>query len=255
MQTLSSEVVASSNQGGREVVVHVYDLGTEARVRKLNSVSYALGGGLYHTAIEVVGLSDGEISFGMCEEGTGVYRCEARSNEQHSYRESISLGRTEVSAAQLRALLLQLQDEWPGRGYHLITRNCQSFCDALARALLGPAGTTLPGWIRSFAHVCCPEAHHCICTAHSVPPALTHRLCAHLKLPYTVCRGGAGGRALPHARREPQAAAERPALAGGARRHRDAQARRPGAQARPQGRAAPDHVHALGRRAEALVGE
>jgi hypothetical protein len=43
------------------VILHVYDLGTSPNVLTINRVSYALGGGLYHTAIEVYGQ---EYSFG-----------------------------------------------------------------------------------------------------------------------------------------------------------------------------------------------
>jgi hypothetical protein len=43
------------------VVLHVYDLGTSPNVLHINRVSYVLGGGLYHTAVEVYGQ---EYSFG-----------------------------------------------------------------------------------------------------------------------------------------------------------------------------------------------
>jgi len=133
------------------VLLHVYDLGHEAKVKRINRVSNALGGGLYHTAIEVVELTEGnEWSYGHVEYGTGVFKCQARGNEQHSYRETASLGRTKLSSRQLATMITQLQKEWQGEKYHLVSRNCQCFCEEMA-LLLGVS--PLPDWIRRFARI------------------------------------------------------------------------------------------------------
>lgn len=142
--------MASSRQG-REVLLHVYDLGTEAKVQRINAVSRALGGGLYHTAIEVIGLSSGcEWSFGSVENDTGVFPCCARKNEMHTYRQTLSLGHTEISKEQWKSLIRRVEKEWHGSSYHLISRNCQCFCEAMALEL---SVSALPDWIRRFAHI------------------------------------------------------------------------------------------------------
>eukprot|EP00966_Prymnesium_polylepis_P132036 3053512-Prymnesium_polylepis.1 len=134
-----------------EVFLHVYDLSNEPKIRNINRVSAMLGGGLYHTAIQVAGLSDGlEWSFGAITDASGVYSCGARDNPQHAYREPISLGRTTLTRAAFETLIGQMSATWHGSTYHLTSRNCQSFCEELA-ARLGVS--PLPEWIRRFAKI------------------------------------------------------------------------------------------------------
>ena len=52
---------ATPPAAGTPVVLHVYDLGTSPGIQNINKVTYAIGGGLYHTAVEVYGK---EYSFG-----------------------------------------------------------------------------------------------------------------------------------------------------------------------------------------------
>ncbi|KAL3926170.1 MAG: hypothetical protein SGPRY_003422 [Prymnesium sp.] len=122
-----TRIKVSTSSTLEQVLLHIYDLGNEPKIKRINRVSNALGGGLYHAAIEhappppkVVGITEGlEWSFGYVENGSGVYNCPAKRNEQHFYRETIQLG------------------------YHLILRNCQSFCAELAQQLEVAA---LPDW-------------------------------------------------------------------------------------------------------------
>ena len=109
-----------------EVHLHVYGLGVEAGVRRLNAVASVLGGGLFHTAVEVDGLTDGlEWSFGFAKDEPGVYSWPACENPTHTYQETVSLGRTGLSKTALHRVIQRMQEEWDGNSYHLVMRNCQ----------------------------------------------------------------------------------------------------------------------------------
>ena len=136
-------------EGG--VLLHVYNLGLHPGTRKLNSAARLLGGGLYHTAVEVVGLTDGhEWSYGHASEGTGVFDWAARENPHHAFRETIPLGRTRLKNDQLTALLERLKGEWRGGDYHLVSHNCQTFSSTLCAEL---AVSPPPEWVLRFAKI------------------------------------------------------------------------------------------------------
>lgn len=77
-----------------------------------------------------------------------MYSCAPKGNPNYTFRESIPLGVTAVSAAQFRRSIEGLQDEWQGWTYDLLSRNCNHFCEALVEILgVGP----LPAWVNRFA--------------------------------------------------------------------------------------------------------
>ena len=99
---------------------------------------YTALGGVFHGGVEVNGK---EWSYGYCEKGSGVYHCVPRENPMYAYRESVTLGATTQSPAevsltrllplksrasepplrfspdmemQVDRLILQLRDNWWG---------------------------------------------------------------------------------------------------------------------------------------------
>jgi len=126
---------------GEPVWLHIYDV-SKGSVQWVNSLIRPVGTGAFHAGVEVFGL---EWSFGYAAEGrTGVYSCQPRGNSQHEYRESVLMGGTCHSGAQVHELIGRLSAEWVGNGYHLLTRNCCNFSDALCTALdVGP----VPEWV------------------------------------------------------------------------------------------------------------
>ena len=59
---------------------------------------YTALGGVFHGGIEVNGK---EWSYGYCENGSGVYHCIPRDNPMYAYRESVTLGATTRSPAEV----------------------------------------------------------------------------------------------------------------------------------------------------------
>lgn len=137
-----------------EVTLHVYDVTNSGSVRA-NSAILGLNrfmrggigiGGIFHGAVEVYSR---EWSFGYCEDGTGVFHCQPKRNPMYTYRESISLGRTELTRLQVEAIVEDLSQEWPGDSYDLLSRNCNHFCDAFCDRL---GVERVPLWVNRFAN-------------------------------------------------------------------------------------------------------
>jgi len=122
------------------VVLNVYDL--DDRVTKnLNIALKPVASGAYHAAVEIFGR---EWSFGAGLDGTGVFCCEPRGCDAHSFREAIPMGNAEVSEDQFLQLLEDISREWQSASYNLLRRNCCHFSVALCdRLKVGPA----PAWL------------------------------------------------------------------------------------------------------------
>lgn len=70
----------------------------------------------------------------MC---TGIYEVEPRKAADYKFRETIELGVTSLSKAQVHELVLSMQTDFMGNEYDVITRNCNSFSNTLVLKLIG----------------------------------------------------------------------------------------------------------------------
>lgn len=115
-----------------EVVVHVYDLSEE-----MNDRLFRIGLGLYHSGVELVEL-DREYWFqGHDQRYTGVLEIDHRTALRAipCVRESVSLGRTACTRAEIAAAVDRLTLEYRGCTYNVVRHNCNAFCADLVRAL------------------------------------------------------------------------------------------------------------------------
>lgn len=127
------------------VTLHVYDVFGHEIAKSLNEVLMKVNTGAFHGAVEVNGL---EYSFGGTDFGSGVFSCEPKGCEGHSYRESHPMGDTQMRPEEVEALVEQLMAEWPGQEYDLLRHNCCHFCvEFVTRLGVGPA----PGWLTNLA--------------------------------------------------------------------------------------------------------
>lgn len=75
-----------------------------------------------------------EWSFGYNDDDmTGVFSGLPKACDMHSYRESVDLGHTTISRANLDKILAKLEEAWHGWDYHMLTHNCVNFSAQLAR--------------------------------------------------------------------------------------------------------------------------
>jgi len=132
-------------EGGEPVWLHIYDV-SGATVQWINNVIRPVGTGAFHAGVEVFGQ---EWSFGYAiESRTGVYPCKPRCNTQHKYRESVEMGATTLTEAEVQALVEEMRKEWMGCTYDLLVHNCCHFSDTLLKGLgCGPA----PQWVMNLA--------------------------------------------------------------------------------------------------------
>jgi hypothetical protein len=131
------------------VILHVYDVGNNAKVRGINSALPFVGmGGIFHGGIEVYGR---EYSFGGSPNNVcGVFACKPAGCPIHTYRESIYLGDCCLDRHQVVAVLHRMKPEWMAPTYNLFSKNCCTFSNELATEL-GVGG--IPDWVLALANI------------------------------------------------------------------------------------------------------
>ena len=155
------------------VLVNVYDLHPN------NTMTMMIGlGGMFHTGVEI-GFT--EYSYGGTEESvgpgprvstsstvvstssgggsmngedTGVFECEPRMAHGCKYRETIEMGMVDASSSDFKRVMEKLRREFKTADYHILDRNCNTFCNEL---LIRLTGHGLPGYITRLASIgkCC----------------------------------------------------------------------------------------------------
>eukprot|EP00922_Rhytidocystis_sp_ex-Travisia-forbesii_P007859 GHVS01011623.1.p1 GENE.GHVS01011623.1~~GHVS01011623.1.p1 ORF type:complete len:464 (-),score=97.52 GHVS01011623.1:159-1352(-) len=147
------------------VWLHVYDL--EAGVSKiLNHLVRDLGTGAYHAGVEVF---QREYYFGQTSDGsTGICMTSPRRHPVHAYRESIHMGRANVSEDEFNALVVDMRRTWPGTSYDLLSRNCLNFADYFCQAL---GVGRIPEWIMSMQVSAATAANHIVAAATALQGA------------------------------------------------------------------------------------
>ncbi|TYZ60908.1 hypothetical protein PybrP1_008165 [[Pythium] brassicae (nom. inval.)] len=119
------------------VVLNVYDLSPA------NDYVSALGVGLFHSGIEIAG---DEYSFAS---GAGIFTTTPRQAAGAVFRESITLGVFSGSHTEARQLAFSLRPEFAGDSYNLLTKNCNTYAEALSQLLLGKS---IPAYVNRLAY-------------------------------------------------------------------------------------------------------
>lgn len=87
-----------------DVILNVYDLSD-------NSCLYPIGLGAYHTGVEISGV---EYTYAHVMDGTGVCLHDPKGAPGCLYRESLVLGKTRKSSAEVQRTIDQLRENWRG---------------------------------------------------------------------------------------------------------------------------------------------
>lgn len=134
--------------------LHVYRL---TNVVVDAALSALLGGGIYHSGVEVDGV---EYAFGMhAHSSTGVWMQEPTrlpagfANGQAVLIRSLGVAHTTIPPRSLRRVVVELMQQWPGNAYDVISRNCNHFAGAFIGALLDAKDGMryVPAWVNRAA--------------------------------------------------------------------------------------------------------
>mmetsp|Transcript_97943 Transcript_97943/g.204300 ORF Transcript_97943/g.204300 Transcript_97943/m.204300 type:complete len:237 (+) Transcript_97943:85-795(+) len=139
-----------STRGPIAVVLNVYDMGTFGGTQLLNKLLLPFGTGAFHCGVEVYGTewSYSEILQPEYRDYTGVFCCLPRRCEGHIYQQSIAMGKTNKSEAEVKRILQRLERDWIVSDYDLLRRNCCHFCNEFCERLhVG----SVPNWVMSLA--------------------------------------------------------------------------------------------------------
>ncbi|KAI4387085.1 hypothetical protein MLD38_004945 [Melastoma candidum] len=135
----SSEETAS---GSVPVYLNVYDL------TPINGYAYWLGLRVYNSGVQVHGV---EYAYGAHEyPSTGIFEAEPKNCEGFTFRKSILIGRTDMGPTEVRSVMEELSESYRGNTYHLITKNCNHFCND---ACVGLTGNPIPSWVNRLARI------------------------------------------------------------------------------------------------------
>ncbi|KAI5556176.1 hypothetical protein BDE02_18G017700 [Populus trichocarpa] len=124
------------------VYLNVYDLTT------INGYAYWVGLGIYHSGVQVHGV---EYGFGAHDHPTtGIFEVEPKQCPGFMFRKSILIGRTDLGPKEVRVFMEKLAQEFTGNTYHLITKNCNHFCNDVCLKL---TGKKIPRWVNRLARI------------------------------------------------------------------------------------------------------
>lgn len=100
--------------------------------------------------ISLLGLVHGvEYGFGAHEHSsTGIFEVEPKQCPGFTFRKSILIGRTDLDPEKVRAFMEKLAEEYSGNTYHLITKNCNHFCNDVCVQL---TRRSIPSWVNRLA--------------------------------------------------------------------------------------------------------
>lgn len=135
---------ASAAASSALVSLHVYDVGSTT----LNDVLRPMGTGIFHCGVEVYFFEWAFCSVGDSVTGSGIFCAPPKEACNYDYRETVAMGHTAMSVAQVRSLIEYLQERWPADGYSTLRRNCCHFASELCQ-LLGVGD--IPPWITHMA--------------------------------------------------------------------------------------------------------
>ncbi|XP_030382144.1 deubiquitinase DESI2 [Scaptodrosophila lebanonensis] len=157
-ESCRDELLPLNVVGKEPVVLNVYDMFS------INDYTTPLGLGVFHSGVQVY---DTEFAYGGHRYPvTGIFEIAPRNNrnelgEQFQYRESISIGYTELSCEEVHRIVDDLGHQFHGDCYHLTNNNCNHFSNTFTRVL---CGQEIPPWINRLAYfvTCVPFLHRCL---------------------------------------------------------------------------------------------
>lgn len=128
------------------VILNIYDM------YWMNEYTSPLGLGVFHSGVQLYGT---EFAYGGHPFPiSGIFEINPRDaddlGEQFRFKQCVCLGHTDFTEGDVRQLVEGMGNEFRGDQYHLMTKNCNHFTNALTQIL---CGTTIPSWVNRLAHI------------------------------------------------------------------------------------------------------
>lgn len=163
---------------GLPVRLHIYDASRQDGIQLFNRVFAHESApmkfcGIFHAGVEVNGL-EWSFDYQPREYVPGVSCVLPRMHQQHTYRETIVLQHSRLSAVAISNVISQMLEEYPGHDYDLLRRNCCHFADDLCQRL-GVGG--IPPWVHRLARMGA-QLDTVLSTARFVKECITPRVFA-----------------------------------------------------------------------------
>lgn len=125
---------------GSTVFCNVYDL--HWAMSALNGLLQDTASlGAFHVGIQVYGVEFMFAGESIVENATGsvtlggIMRHFPKQHTVHAYRETIDLGKTRLSLHEVIRAADSMSEDWTGKSYHILNRNCIHFASALVARL------------------------------------------------------------------------------------------------------------------------
>lgn len=120
--------------GSPEVFLHVYNVAEFSG--GLQSLLTSFGTGAYHVGVEVYGKEWSYCSDALPGSGSGLDMLRVpKKHPNHQYHETVPLGATFLSPADVKALVEELEGEWQAVDYNALRRNCVTFAEKFCARL------------------------------------------------------------------------------------------------------------------------
>eukprot|EP00882_Tetradesmus_deserticola_P006926 GHRQ01007296.1.p1 GENE.GHRQ01007296.1~~GHRQ01007296.1.p1 ORF type:complete len:196 (+),score=40.98 GHRQ01007296.1:906-1493(+) len=159
------------------VTLNVYDLTSQ-----MNSWTYWCGVGVFHAGVEVYGI---EYAYGGHDyDVSGIFATRPREAPGAAFRESIHMGETDLTAAQVQHLVQQMGHHYKGNKYHLLQLNCNHFASDMCLQL---TAKPVPSWVSRLAGLA--VMLHCFLPGSWVPPLQTPSAMPEVQSNVPVARG------------------------------------------------------------------
>jgi len=130
------------------VFLHIYDVGKRDGTQAMNRVLRAFGTGVFHVGVEVY---NREWSYrGGTAGRTGIFVCQPRMCEHHTYCESVAMGGTRLSEEEVLQSVQAMEGHWHMNNYDVLRHNCCHFADTFCLHL---GVGEIPSWVKSAAGV------------------------------------------------------------------------------------------------------
>lgn len=159
---LSPDGGLDPSTAGHEVWLHIYDLGSvSGRLNEMWLRNVNLGA--FHCGVEVLG---DEWSFQGFQDAwdnpnlSGIVRNKPQEHSAYIYKESIFMGRVQLSEDCIDRIIDSAMDEWAANSYHIVNRNCVTFAEEFVTTLRVPHH--FPEWVKGASESLKAPAIHAI---------------------------------------------------------------------------------------------